>query len=65
MVALAHSKVYAYNIADFLEDVKGVFDDTFSDDVYKTLGVKRKENNFSGNLKFQDRVTPKNQGTVL
>ena len=29
-VALTHGRVYAYSIAQFWEDVKGVFDDTFS-----------------------------------
>lgn len=40
-VALAYSKVYfSYNIAQFLQDVKGVFTDTFSNDVYSHLSIK-------------------------
>ncbi len=34
---------YTYSVAHFLDDVKGVFDDTFSLDVYQRLGVQRNE----------------------
>ena len=51
-----HGEVYfSYSIAHLLEDVKGVFDDTFSEDVYNRLSAKRKENDFSLNLLYQDR----------
>ena len=53
-VALAYSKAYAYSIADFLQDVKGVFDDTFSLDVYNRLGVQRKASEFSQYLLHSD-----------
>ena len=46
------SKVYAYSIADFLENVKGVFDNTFSRDVYEKLGMTRREDDFSKPLHF-------------
>ena len=50
---------YTYNIAHFLNDVKGVFDNTFSNDVYQTLGAQRKQDGFSADLKFStsDDVT--------
>ena len=51
-----HGEVYFnYSIAHLLEDVKGVFEDTFSEDVYNRLSTKRKENDFSKNLLYQDR----------
>ena len=56
-VALAYDVAYTYNIAQFLEDVKMEFDDTFSEDVYNRLGMARKENEFSKNLQFSDRET--------
>ena len=34
---------YMYSVTHFLDDVKGVFDDTFSLDVYQRLGVQRNE----------------------
>ena len=58
-VALTHGRVYTYSIAQFLQDVKGVFDDTFSVDVYKQLGAVRKSNDFSKNLRFSKDITPK------
>ena len=54
-VALADGDAYAYSIADFLQDVKGVFDNTFSQDVYQHLGVQRKSDEFSKNLLYSDR----------
>lgn|GEM_PF-2065280 len=53
-VALADGDAYAYSIADFLQDVKGVFDDTFSLDVYNRLGVQRKASEFSQYLLHSD-----------
>ncbi len=44
--------IYAYNIAHFLNDVKGVFENTFSNDVYQALGVSRKQDDFSKGLKY-------------
>ncbi len=41
-VALTDSDAYVYNIADFLENVKGVFDNTCSRDVYEKLGMTRR-----------------------
>ena len=43
---------YAYNIAHFLDDVKGVFDNSFSNDVYQTLGVQRNQDDFAQNLMY-------------
>lgn len=51
-VALTHGGTYTYSIADFLQNVKGVFDDTFSLDVYQRLGVPRAVNDFSKNMRF-------------
>ena len=50
-VALRDNDAYTYSIAQFLDDVKGKFDDTFSNDVYTRLGVQRKVNPFSANLR--------------
>lgn len=44
--------IYAYNITHFLNDVKGVFKNTFSNDVYQTLGTQRKQDDFSKDLKY-------------
>lgn len=50
---LAGGRTYfRYSIADFLQDVKGVFDDTFSNDVYMHLGTQRATSDFSANLLF-------------
>ena len=46
---------FTYSIADFLQDVKGVFDDTFSNDVYAHFNMQRHANDFSDNLMFSDR----------
>ena len=51
-----HGEVYFnYSVAHLLEAVQGVFEDTFSEDVYNRLSTKRKENDFSKNLLYQDR----------
>ena len=55
-VARGYGDVYTYNIAQFLQDVKGVFDDTFSVDVYNHLGVTRANNDFSNNLRFSKDI---------
>lgn len=53
-----HGAVYFdYSIAHLLEDVKGVFQDTFSNDVYERLETERENNEFSRNLLYQDRAT--------
>ncbi len=43
---------YAYSIAHFLDDVKEVFKNTFSNDVYKTLGVQREQDDISTGLMY-------------
>ena len=48
--SLTYDKVYEYNIADFLNDVKKVFDNTFSEDVYRHFGTKRVYDDFSKHL---------------
>lgn len=58
-VALTHSSLFGYSVADLLNDVKGDFDDTFSDDVYKHFGMTRKVSDFSKNLKFSGRDSVK------
>ena len=50
-VALQDNDAYIYSIAQFLDDVKWKFEDTFSNDVYTKLGVQRKVNPFSANLR--------------
>jgi hypothetical protein len=54
-VALTGGRVYAYSIADLLNDVKDIFDDTFSEDVYNHFSRQRKDNDFSKNLLFSER----------
>ena len=56
-VALTYDVAYTYKIAQFLEDVKVEFDDTFSEDVYSRLGMTRNQSDFSKNLLFSDRQT--------
>lgn len=54
-VALTSSDAYTYNVAQFLEDVKTEFDDTFSEDVYQKLAMKRKVNDFSKDLLYSEK----------
>ncbi len=56
IVARTDGRVYEYSVADLLDDVKGVFKDTFSEDVYKHFGMKRKANDFSKNLLYESRT---------
>ena len=51
-VALTRSVTYTYNVAQFLEDVKSEFDDTFSNDVYNKLSMMRRVNKFSKDLLY-------------
>lgn len=54
--ALTSSSLFAYSVADLLNDVKTDFADTFSNDVYKHFGMKREYNEyFSKHLLFSDR----------
>ena len=46
---------YKHSIANMLNDVKDVFTDTFSEDVYNHFGVTRKVNDFSQNLLYSER----------
>ena len=48
---------FEYSIADFLQDVKGVFDDTFSNDVYKHFGTQRATSDFSPYLLYSEQDT--------
>ncbi|MBQ9760148.1 MAG: hypothetical protein IJW16_02235 [Clostridia bacterium] len=57
------SEAYVYSIADFLENVKGVFDNTFSKDVYEKLGVSRKDDDFSKPLHFS--LAPSSDKVVI
>ena len=54
-VALPSGTTYKYNIADFLQYVNQIFDDTFSMDVYNHFKVARKNNDFSKNLRFSHK----------
>ena len=47
---------YEYSIPHFLKDVKSVFDDTFSKDVYNHLGMQRNESPFANGLKYSKKV---------
>ncbi len=40
-IAFTEHETYTYNIAQFLDDVKSDFDETFSQDVYNRLGMQR------------------------
>ena len=53
IVALTDGSAYKYSIADLLADVKDIFDDTFSEDVYAHFNMKRRENeHFSKYLQY-------------
>ena len=54
-VAVVYGGVYAYRIADLLNDVKSVFSNTFSNDVYQHFGMARTADDFSNNLLFSER----------
>lgn len=54
-VALVDGEAYTYKIADLLNDVKGIFDNTFSKDVYQHFGMTQKVDDFSQYLLFSDR----------
>ena len=54
-VALTHDETYTYNIAELLENVKTVFNNTFSLDVYEKLGMTRYADEFSDNLLYSER----------
>ncbi len=57
IVALADGGAFIYRISDLLDDVKGVLDNTFSDNVYNHFGIKRTNDDFSQYLLFSDRVS--------
>lgn len=57
IVALADGGAFTYRIADLLDDVKGVLDNTFSDNVYDHFGIKRTNDDFSQYLLFSDRAS--------
>ena len=52
-VALLSGGQFEYSIAHLLNDVKSVFPDTFSKDVYNHFNMQRKENKTLSPLKFQ------------
>ena len=52
-VALTTKRQFDYSVSHLWEDVKGVFTDTFSEDVYDRLGTKRESTDFSENLQYQ------------
>ena len=65
-VTRRHGDVYFdYSIAHLLEDVKGVFTDTFSEDVYERFGDERTDTEFSKNLQYQQRISPLTDREVL
>ena len=59
-VSVAHKGVagaavpnyFSYNISQFLDDVKGAFDDTFSHDVYSHFELTRRTSPFSNPLRY-------------
>ncbi|MBQ4067566.1 MAG: hypothetical protein IJD22_07980, partial [Clostridia bacterium] len=53
IVALTDGSAYRYSIADLLADVKSVFDDTFSNDVYAHFNMNRRNTKgFSEHLQY-------------
>ena len=51
--ALTTGDLFKYSIADLLNDVKSEFDDTFSEDVYTHLNMKRRQTeHFSDHLQY-------------
>ena len=56
-VALLSGGQFEYSIAHLLNDVKSVFPDTFSKDVYNHFNMQRKENKTLSPLKFQKKTT--------
>ena len=56
---------FTYNIAQFLQDVKSEFNDTFSNDVYSHLGMQRKSSDFSENLLYSEQDSDKLTNRVL
>lgn len=51
-VALTTDRLFSYSVADVLNDVKTVFDNTFSVDVYQKLNTSRKVDDFSSHLLY-------------
>ncbi len=65
------SDLFEYSVSDLLNDVKGIFDDTFSEDVYAHFNMKRRENeHFSKHLQYSrsenevDIITPEEEADV-
>lgn len=48
----------AYSVADLIAHVKKEFDDTFAEGVYKRIGMKRRDSDFSQYLQYSDRRHP-------
>ena len=65
-VTRGHDNTYfGYSIPQLLEDVKDIFDDTFSVDVYDKLETKRSDSDFSKNLLYQQRTATLSDREVL
>ena len=64
-VALTTKRQFDYSVSHLLGDVKGVFTDTFSKDVYDQLGTKREGTDFSENLQYQQRTETLTDREVL
>ncbi len=63
---LRSSGQFGYSIANLIHDVKDIFPDTFSEDVYNHLGMKREENDhFSKHLLYQDRYSETSPRSLL
>ena len=49
------SSLFSYSISDLLKEVNTKYVDTFSTDVYNHFGMSRRRNDFSSDLKFQQK----------
>ena len=54
-VALKHGGQFGYSIADLINDVKNIFPDTFSKDVYNHFEMQRVENKTLTPLRYQKK----------
>lgn len=64
-VARTYGRAYTYKIADLLNDVKDIFGNTFSEDVYQHLGTTRIVDDFSENLLFSERDPSTSNRSIL
>lgn len=64
--SLKHSGQFGYSVADLLGDVKNIFPDTFTNDVYANLGMKRVQSDkLSNHLVYQTRKSGTSARSLL